>query len=60
MSPYRVYHCESGHDIEVVESMSERLDECPHCGKPVAPRLQATQRPIVRGGTPTHHKTPGV
>jgi hypothetical protein len=28
--------------------------DCPNCGKP-ADRVYSQQRPIVFGGTPTHH-----
>lgn len=72
--PLRAYRCGAGHEFELVERMSDPpLPCCPEivpedmdgetvvmCGADVERLIMATQRPIVRDGTPNHHGPVGV
>lgn len=54
--PHYEYRCEIGHDFEVKKPMSEadREEWCPVCDHK-AYRVFSHQRPVIYGGTPTHH-----
>lgn len=59
--PSYKYRCEVGHEFTVRKPMAEsgRAEFCPHCDHKAFRVFEATQRPVVYGGTPLHHGDDG-
>ena len=57
--PEYEYRCEHGHVSRIWTSIRDRpaTVKCAACKATAEPMIAPTQRPIVRGGTPTHHGT---
>ncbi len=55
MSPLYDFQCPSGHIHErIAEAHDHSTALCPACGEPSERLMSVPQRPVVRGGTPTH------
>ena len=62
MSPIYEFRCPSGHTQErmvPVMATTHDLERCAVCGADAARVISLPQRPIVKGGTPTHHPRRG-